>query len=485
MSILTPNRYDNQDIKFNNYYSYRKLVDNNNREENSIKNTKRLIHSQTFDNILKNETNWKKDINDYDYNKKHLQWGRNPPQHYYAREYITSEDRIFNPITQKYTDIKIEEQLKQQEKKDITNSIVKGYNNELKNIQTYNIINLENKLKGLEDIHEYPNTQRRKKYFVNPPKINYNILSNLNYKIHHFDKPEMRPNIDDNPQNNKIDFFNNGGIPKQRIVITRSLKDFNIISNDYIHYNKEKNITDLKYNNLKSAKKFYKLRIKNPITGIYYNEDKEKKFQEQNELNIKKLLNKKKEGLYNPFNFVVYDEEGLKKKDKLLENKNLRYKERPNIELYYQEKDLKKNDRYNELLKNKLLYNRFKEIEKRRFDIINNKDTFEMNKYEKCGNKKTPWELIKEGSNENEKITKKQLFISLDKDEIDKKYIELKIKKNEEIKKLPKIASDPFFRNKKHRSKVNLSDINNKNNSNQKSFSMDKDEWFKKNKNDN
>ena len=493
MSILTPNRYSNQDIQFddNNYNSYKNTprksleLDDNNKEINKTnRNVKRLFHSQTFDNILKKETNWKQDINEYDYNKKHLQWGRNPPQYYFKKDYITSVERIYNPITQKYTDIKIEEQLKQQEKKDIINSIVQGYDNELKSIQTYNIINLEDKLKGLEDSQVYPNTvsQRRKKFFKIPPKINYNLLSNLNYKIHHFDKPEKRPDISDNPQDNIIDFYNNGGKMRQKIKLTRSMKDFNIITNEYLQNNKEKNITDLKLFNLNAAKKFYKFRNKNPITGIYYDEEKEKKYQEQTELNTKKLLNKKKQGLYNPFNFVVYDEEGLKKKDILLENKNLRYKARPNIDYYYHEKDLKKVEKYNNLLKNKLIYNRFKEMEKRRFDIINNKEICELNKYEKCRNKKTPWELIKEGSNENEKITKKQLFISLDKEEIEKKFIELKNKKKEEIKKLPHIKSDKFFKNKKIRSKINLSDINYKNMSNPISFSMDKEEWFKKNK---
>ena len=167
----------------------------------------------------------------------------------------------------------------------------------------------------------------------------------------------------------------------------------------------------------------------------------------------------------------------------MIENKKLRYKERAKIEKYYHEKDLKKQDKYANLLKNKLLYDRFKEIDKRRFDIINNKESLELNKYDKICNKKSPWEIIKEGSNENENISKNQLTISRDIDDIEKKYIEAKIKKIEEIKKLPRIGSDPFFKINNNKNKINLSENNQKKIlSNQNSFSMDKKEWFSKNK---
>ena len=106
-----------------------------------------------------------------------MEWGKNPPPNYITKLYISSAESIFNPITQKYSDEKIEEQLKQQEKKDTSNNIAKGYDDEIKNIQIYNIINLEDKLKGLEKNKFYPINilQKRKKFFQNQP----NIISSL------------------------------------------------------------------------------------------------------------------------------------------------------------------------------------------------------------------------------------------------------------------------------------------------------------------
>ena len=488
--ILTPNRYNNSNIiqfDFNNSVNQNaqmQSMDNSSRNNNEInKNMKRLIHSQTFDNIFRKETNWPKDLNDYQYKKKNLEWGKNPPANYVTKQYITSAERIFNPIIQKYNDKKYEEELKIQEKKDIINSIVKGYDKELKNIQVYNIINLDDRLKGLEDNQRYPKTtlQKRKKFFKLTPKINYNILSGYNFKIHHFDNPEKRPKIELNNKDNIIDFYNNGGKQRQKIILTRSLKDYNIISNEYNNYNKEKIDVDLKFQYLKAANNFYKKNNQNPLTGKYYDEEKEKKYQEQKELNIKNLLNKKKQGLYNPFNGIVTNEEELKKKEQLIENRILRFKNRKDLDNFYRMIDIQKEDKYMNMLKNKLFYQRFKEIDKRRFNILNNNEVLEINKFDKMKNKKTSWELIKEGSNQNESISKKHLNISKDKEEIEKQYIEAKIKRNEKIKNLPRINSDPFFAIKYNKSKINLSANNSKNMKKDNCFCIDKNEWFKKN----
>ena len=477
MSILTPNYQNSNIINFDINYS-----SNQNNKNQSVQTIKsKLNHSQTFDNIFRKETNWPKDIKEYDYNKKHLEWGKNPPVNYITKLYISSAERIFNPITQKYNDKNFEKELNKKEKKDLIENIAKGYDNELKNIQLYNIINLEDKLKGLENNKEYRNynVEKRKKFFEIPPKINYNLISTLNYKIHHYDKPEKRPNIEMNNKDNIFD-YNNTGKQRQRIILTRTLKDFNIITNEYNNYNKEKNETDLEMQKMKNLKNFYKFRKQNPLTGKFYDESKEKKYQEQNNLNIKNILNKKKEGLYNPFNCIVYDEDGLKSKEQMIKNKKIRFKIRNEIENHYSKKDLKEKDKYDNLLNNKLFYDRFKEIEKRRYDIINNKESLELNKYDKICNKKTCWEKIKENCNKNENISKNQLSISRDKDDIEKKYIETKIKRFEQIKKLPRIQSDPQFFIRENIRKIDISDDNSKKINFGNSFNMDKNEWFKK-----
>ena len=59
--------------------------------------------------------------------------------------------------------------------------------------QTYNVVNFENKLKGLENRDNYP---KEKPWYFRPGKDtlqDYNIISNIDMQEHHFQPPEKRP----------------------------------------------------------------------------------------------------------------------------------------------------------------------------------------------------------------------------------------------------------------------------------------------------
>ena len=59
--------------------------------------------------------------------------------------------------------------------------------------QTYNVLNFENKLRGLENRPDYP---KEKPWYFRPERdslVDYNIISNYSLKDHHYDAPEKRP----------------------------------------------------------------------------------------------------------------------------------------------------------------------------------------------------------------------------------------------------------------------------------------------------
>jgi hypothetical protein len=59
--------------------------------------------------------------------------------------------------------------------------------------QTYDVINFENKLKGLESKPDYP---KEKPWYFRPgleTNVDYNILSNLHMAEHFYDAPDKRP----------------------------------------------------------------------------------------------------------------------------------------------------------------------------------------------------------------------------------------------------------------------------------------------------
>ena len=101
--------------------------------------------------------NWKNDINKYAYNKTHTSWGNSDTRDPRITSKLVKEnDNFFNPILQKYNDIKYDNQVIQKEKSDMTREIIKNLDNQLKIEQTFNIINLQDRLKGFEKDPNYP-----------------------------------------------------------------------------------------------------------------------------------------------------------------------------------------------------------------------------------------------------------------------------------------------------------------------------------------
>jgi hypothetical protein len=63
--------------------------------------------------------------------------------------------------------------------------------------QTYNVLNFENKLAGLEDRPDYP--KEKPWYFKGRSErdVDYNIVTNYSLEDHYFDAPENRPKCEE------------------------------------------------------------------------------------------------------------------------------------------------------------------------------------------------------------------------------------------------------------------------------------------------
>ena len=407
---------------FNNIFR----KDNDNNSDSILsKKYKNMIRSKTFENIFSKETNWSKDIKEYESAKKNLAWGKNPPVEYIKKQNIDSCQKIFNPITQRYLNKQFEEKLQKEEKNNIKKNVINSYNKELSMSQSFDIINFKNKILNNGNF-ENISKKESKKFFVSSPKVNYNILSNIDLKDHYFSKPENRPNLFANEKDLLIDFYKNGCLYKNKIRYLSGYKDYNIINNEYIENKKEKNKLDLDLFKIKATKNFYKFRNKNPITGIFYDPEKEKNFKELKLNEQKKLLEIKRKEILNPFNNDIYDKEKVKYLDNKNFNKKYRYFLRNQIENYYHKKENEKDNSH------------------KKMKIDNNENQL--------------WELIKKGANNNEIVAKKKFLFS-----------------NNSVKELPDINKN-FAKRKKN---IIIRRNNQNDNSNENSsWSLDKQSWF-------
>lgn len=189
--------------------------------------------------------------------------------------------------------------------------------------QTYNILNFQNKLKGLEDREDYP---KEKPWYFRPGKdtnVDWNILSNEAMTDHHFQAPDKRPNPDPPV---KL-----GG----KNVKKFGLRDYNIVTNRYLQHHELKENTNADVQKTEAAKRYWERNDYDIVQGKFCDGQKETNFAADRDAEakihgkdeVKKLpLTVQLEGLmYNPLNMAIEDPDRLKEKDQREWNKKARY----------------------------------------------------------------------------------------------------------------------------------------------------------------
>ena len=176
-------------------------------------------------------------------------------------------DLIYNPVTQKYTDKEFNSKIESQEKQAQINNIIKNTDHALKLEQHFNIINLQDKLKGLESHPSYPkpSIDRLRKRLENS-KVEYNIVSNIGLDKHHYSKPENRPVVTDSEL-------------KGKKFYAAAVSDYNNVYNRYLLNHDEKIRVEREAGQIEAAAKFWKRNDYDPIKMKFHDDQKEKEFQ--------------------------------------------------------------------------------------------------------------------------------------------------------------------------------------------------------------
>jgi hypothetical protein len=426
--------------------------------------------------------NWENQIKKYDYNRTHLKWGKNPCPEKITHKMVKQNDLTFNPILQKYNDNEYDKQLRQKEKSNIFTAIIENQDNQLKNEQYYNIINLQDRLKGLENQPNYPKKKdfdhNRKKIICDPK--NYNILSNLPLNEHHFDKPENRPKCSTSEVKKKSIYSYKFG----------QERDYDIISTKYKKFNEEKEKVDKEITRIQTAKIFYKNNDYNPVKGIYFNEAKEQAYQdkmkkEQKNWGKEKIKNMPKcakgsSDVYNLISLKVVDQKEFNRILKDEKDRKKRYEIRNELENYYREKNILQQDKEENKLNGKNSYFRYKEQDNRQYDII---DLREKPFKESANKMRKPkyegWDKLINGAGKNNTFKTKQIYKDpYDYSDAGLSYDNFKKNRNKTLSSLPKIEESKTFERKKNKfSKCSSQKLIKKTELNKK-FTLDKEKFF-------
>ena len=137
---------------------------------------------------------WGHTIRNYEMSKTGLQFKQQPVKHVRHSE-VKKIETMYNPILQWYTDPNIEREIKNKEKTSFIDTLAKNKDRALRYEQTYDVINFDDKLKGLENEEGYPKPKEFTKTTIGGGKslTEYNILSNLPFTEHHYLPVDKRP----------------------------------------------------------------------------------------------------------------------------------------------------------------------------------------------------------------------------------------------------------------------------------------------------
>lgn len=215
-----------------------------------------------------NYESWKNNIDSYEQQKKNLEWGYNLKPNIITEKIVKEKENVFNPITQRYNNHQFQNKIKTSEGDNRVNSIAKSFDKTIRNEQTYDIINLKDKLSGFENHPNYPKLSQQKIKKLETSRTDYNILSNITLDKHHYLSPEMRPKLP--KESNEI---------RLSKVNVMNYKDYDIITNKYKNNHDQKSKTDYELTVLEAAKNFWNKSDFDPIKNKYINDKKEEEYQ--------------------------------------------------------------------------------------------------------------------------------------------------------------------------------------------------------------
>ena len=405
-----------------------------------------MYNDNNYDFLKQDYNAWKNRIQDYTESKKKVAWSHlNPAKESVypvkiSHRMVKEKENIFNPITGLYNDVAQNEYLNNIEHQNLINTVASNYDNQLRNEQTYNIINLNDHFSKFENctINDGPKIHNKLNKEIS--KAPYNIISNLSLSEHHYKPPEKRPKIEITPQ-------------KIKQIPSMNSRDYNIINNQYVRDNELKSEVDKRVEELQAAKNFLDKQEYDIIKGRYNDQDKENEFQkkiQENEQNWYKNHKDHNNILINPINNHVYDQKKQDEIDLREYNKKKRFRLRENINDYYRNLGYSQELKEEQAKDNRVSYYNYKISDNRGYDILNFNNVYSKykdgTKNQKRKQLKNDWELILEGAGQNETFKSKNIYKApYDSSDIDQDRHKYFIERNKMLNNLPVLTEDNRF----------------------------------------
>lgn len=359
---------------------------------------------QTLDDLRMPAPTWSDDVRAYEREKRHVideglvkgQQMRLPYGH------VRAQERIFDPLLQRFRDNGMEAQQRHAEEKARIGHLNRAQDTQIMREQPFHIIHNESKLEalapGLDPMRlGEKNRNKNGKGGFPATALDYNIVTNLPFEEHHWAPPGERPtSLDRSPQERKIAQW--------------QIKDYNIVTNKYLNDHPDKIQMEQRLNLLEATKKYNKQNYFDPVTQQYNDprvEERVRAFEDARGVEAHLQLKAqqppsfkgRESAYYDVLSHKTHDEDMLQVFDSVQEQCKDRFRNRYTVEHNLHVRDLRGDNIADSRKLNGIAPERFEIPIHRGYDIIENRA------YGDGPNKKkiyeplpkprlTPWEKI-------------------------------------------------------------------------------------------
>jgi len=288
---------------------------------------------------------------------------------------MKSQERVFDPLLQRYRDNQTEHKQRVLEETERVNHLNRAMDIQVLREQPHHILHHESRFEKIapgQDPVRQPGRERQPVGAGNhpPSQQDFNILSNLPHDVHHWNRPDQRPCC-----------IEKGG--KQRKIHASRIRDFNIVNNRYPKDHEKRTKKEKELEIAEAVHKFSTQRKFDPLVQQFHDprdEENAKHCDDAREVEVyTRAVDKippsykgRHTAFYNAVSNEIYDPGMVKYLDTMSAERKDRYKNRGIVEHNFHVQDIK-GDHLKEARKlNKCAPERFMEHD-RGYDFVTNK----------------------------------------------------------------------------------------------------------------
>lgn len=336
--------------------------------------------AQSLDDLQMPQPTWGAEIRNYERQKRHVvdEGLLRGPQMRVTNGQMKRAERVFDPLLQRYRHGGTELQQRTLEEQERVAHLNRAQDIQILREQPFDIIRHESKLEPLAPgvdparLCGKPRCPEGNPGNAHPDTaVDYNLISNLPFDVHHWARPDRRPRCVQRPP------------PRQRSVPAYEVKDFNIVTNRYDREHQVKSKRDHNLALLEATHKDAKLNRFNPVTQQYndpHNEEcartcDDARGVEQHlraQAQLPPSFKGRETSFYNMVTHEKHDPGMLKLHDDAQTSRNDRYRNRYISEHNWHAQDIKGDHITNVRKLNRAAPERFEEETRRGYDIISN-----------------------------------------------------------------------------------------------------------------